>query len=121
IFFVTSSDSASLVIDMLTAGGDLDPPRRQRVFWATTEGAVAAVLLVAGGLGAMQTFQLTTGLPLCLVLIAMCYSLSKGLRGDRAGLSMDQVAQRQPLARASADEGGAGEGRPDEREEAPSR
>jgi choline/glycine/proline betaine transport protein len=56
LFFVTSSDSASFVIDMLTAGGELDPPKVQRVFWAMTEGAVGAVLLLTGGLVAMQTF-----------------------------------------------------------------
>ena len=52
LWFVTSSDSASFVIDMLTAGGDTNPPKIQRVFWATAEGLIAAVLLAAGGLGA---------------------------------------------------------------------
>jgi choline/glycine/proline betaine transport protein len=99
LFFVTSSDSASFVIDMLTAGGDLDPPKVQRVFWATTEGAVGAVLLLTGGLIAMQTFQLTTGLPLALILLAMCVSLHKALvadLGDAEGLT--EVADKQPWA-----------------------
>jgi choline-glycine betaine transporter len=82
LFFVTSSDSASFVIDMLTAGGDLDPPRRQRIFWATTEGVVAAVLLLTGGLQAMQTFQLITGLPLGVILLAMCVALYRALVAD---------------------------------------
>jgi len=78
-FFVTSSDSGSLVIDSLTAGGKLDAPVAQRVFWAMTEGGVAAVLLIGGGLGALQTAAITTGLPFTIILIIMTYSLTKGL------------------------------------------
>ena len=78
-FFVTSSDSGSLVIDSLTAGGKLDAPVAQRVFWALTEGGVAAVLLIGGGLGALQTAAITTALPFTVILIIMTYSLTKGL------------------------------------------
>lgn len=78
-FFVTSSDSGSLVVDSLTAGGKLDAPVAQRIFWALTEGAVAAVLLIGGGLGALQTAAITTGLPFALILIMLTYSLLKGL------------------------------------------
>lgn len=78
-FFVTSSDSGSLVIDSLTAGGKLDAPVAQRVFWAMTEGGVAAVLLIGGGLGALQTAAISTGLPFTIILIIMMYSLTKGL------------------------------------------
>lgn len=81
-FFVTSSDSGSLVIDMLASGGNPNPPRGQRVFWAISEGAVAAVLLIAGGLGALQTASITTGLPFAVVLLLMAYSLVKGLRKE---------------------------------------
>ncbi len=49
LYFVTSSDSGSLVIDCLSSNGDPDPPRLQRVFWALMEGATATALLVAGG------------------------------------------------------------------------
>nr|VFJ43098.1 MAG: choline/glycine/proline betaine transport protein [Candidatus Kentron sp. FM]VFJ43934.1 MAG: choline/glycine/proline betaine transport protein [Candidatus Kentron sp. FM]VFK07336.1 MAG: choline/glycine/proline betaine transport protein [Candidatus Kentron sp. FM] len=83
IFFVTSSDSASLVIDYITAGGDSNPPKRQRVFWAITEGVVAAVLLVSGGIAPMQTFQLITGLPLAVILLLICYAIVLLLRGER--------------------------------------
>ncbi|MCB0068877.1 MAG: BCCT family transporter, partial [Caldilineaceae bacterium] len=62
-FFVTSSDSGSLVIDVITAGGHANPPIPQRVFWGLLEGAVAAVLLVAGGLRALQLASLTMALP----------------------------------------------------------
>ncbi len=78
-FFVTSSDSGSMVIDIITAGGNPDPPKLQRLFWALLEGAVAAALLVGGGLVALQTAAITTGLPFALVLLFMMYSLRKGL------------------------------------------
>ncbi|WP_081209364.1 BCCT family transporter [Salegentibacter sediminis] len=81
-FFVTSSDSGSLVIDSLTSGGKIDAPVGQRIFWALTEGAVAAVLLVGGGLQALQTASIVTGLPFAFILLFMCYSLYKGLNED---------------------------------------
>ena len=82
VFFITSSDSGSLVIDTITAGGKEDVPKSQRVFWAALEGAVAAVLLVVGGenaLGALQAMTVSTGLPFTLVLLLMCYSIWVGL------------------------------------------
>ncbi|WP_234570538.1 BCCT family transporter [Rhodohalobacter sp. 614A] len=85
-FFVTSSDSGSLVIDGLTSGGKLHAPVGQRVFWATTEGAVAAILLVGGGLGALQAGAISTGLPFTIVLLVMCYSLQKGLNKEHKDL-----------------------------------
>ncbi len=83
-FFVTSSDSGSLVVDSLTSGGKIDAPVGQRIFWANTEGAVAAVLLYGGGLSALQTAVITTGLPFALILIVMCISLYKGLEKEYA-------------------------------------
>ena len=80
IFFVTSSDSGSLVIDTITAGGKLDTPVAQRVFWCAFEGLVAITLLLGGGLVALQTAALATGFPFALVLVAMCWSIWKGLR-----------------------------------------
>ena len=82
-FFVTSSDSGSLVIDMLASGGNPDPPTAQRVFWAVLEGAVAAVLLLTGGLAALQTAAIATGLPFAAVLVVMCFALFKALRQER--------------------------------------
>jgi choline/glycine/proline betaine transport protein len=84
-FFVTSSDSGSLVIDIITAGGNPEPPKLQRVFWAVLEGCVAAALLVAGGLVALQTAAVATGLPFAVVLLGMCYALHKGLDDYRGG------------------------------------
>lgn len=82
IFFVTSSDSASLVVDIITAGGHPNPPALQRIFWAVTEGVVAAVLLLAGGLGALQTGVICTGLPFAAVIMLVGVSLIRGLKED---------------------------------------
>jgi len=82
VFFVTSSDSGSLVIDTITAGGKTDAPVSQRVFWCSFEGLVAAVLLLVGGaeaIGALQAMAVSTGLPFTIVLLAMCVSLWMGL------------------------------------------
>lgn len=87
VFFVTSSDSASFVVDMLTSGGHPNPPIWQRVFWAVAEGAVAAVLLATSGqagLSALQSGVICIGVPFCLVLLVMCYSLGKSLLADPA-------------------------------------
>lgn len=81
-FFVTSSDSGSLVIDGLTSGGKLDAPVGQRIFWAQTEGMVAAILLIGGGLSALQTASISTGLPFAVILLVMCYSLHQGLKRE---------------------------------------
>jgi len=83
VFFVTSSDSGSLVIDTITAGGKIDAPVPQRVFWATFEGAVAIVLLLGGGLPALQAAVISTGLPFTLVLLLMCYAIFRGLQSEK--------------------------------------
>lgn len=81
VFFITSSDSGSLVIDSITAGGKIDAPVPQRIFWATVEGAIAATLLWIGGTEAIQALQagaISTGLPFTVVLLLMCVSLLMG-------------------------------------------
>jgi len=83
VFFITSSDSGSLVVDHLTSGGKLDSPVPQRVFWAVMEGAVAAVLLIGGGLATLQTASVTTGLPFAVVLLISVYSLYVGFSQER--------------------------------------
>lgn len=82
VFFVTSSDSGSLVVDHLTSGGKLDSPVPQRVFWAVMEGVVAATLLIGGGLTALQTASVMTGLPFAIILLLMIYSLNEGLKQE---------------------------------------
>ena len=83
VFFVTSSDSGSLVIDTITAGGKVDAPVPQRVFWCTFEGLVAVALLIGGGLGALQAMVISTGLPFTIVLLLMCFAIYKGLLSER--------------------------------------
>jgi BCCT family betaine/carnitine transporter len=82
VFFVTSSDSGSLVIDAITAGGKIDAPKPQRVFWGLMEGAVAIALLAGGGLGALQAMAVSTGLPFTVVLLVGCYAIIKGLMSE---------------------------------------
>ena len=90
LWFVTSSDSASFVIDMLTAGGDTNPPKIQRLFWAIMQGVIAAILLAAGGLGALQAAAIVAGLPFALVIFVMMYALLRGMSRDRLILYRNQ-------------------------------
>ncbi|TCK98852.1 BCCT family betaine/carnitine transporter [Shimia isoporae] len=85
VFFVTSSDSGSLVIDTITAGGKTDAPTAQRVFWCILEGAIAIVLLLGGGLGALQAASIATGFPFAIVLVLMVVSVTLGLIRERKG------------------------------------
>ena len=93
-FFVTSSDSGSLVIDHLTSGGKHDVPKTQRIFWALTEGAVAAILLIGGGLTALQTAAISTGLPFAVILLLMCYTVYLGLDNEYQILRSEEFADR---------------------------
>ena len=106
LWFVTSSDSASFVIDMLTAGGDTNPPKIQRLFWATMEGLIAAILLAAGGLDALQAAAIVAGLPFALVIFVMMYSLWRGLSRDRLILyrAQQQYITDESIDRNTADE-----------------
>ncbi|MBA2057741.1 BCCT family transporter [Psychrobacter cryohalolentis] len=106
LWFVTSSDSASFVIDMLTAGGDTNPPKIQRLFWALMEGLIAAILLAAGGLGALQAAAIVAGLPFALVIFVMMYALLRGLSRDRLILYR---AQQHFITEESADHNSANE------------
>ncbi len=93
IFFVTSSDSGSLVIDFISSGGREDTPVKFRIFWALLEGSAAAVLLVGGGLIALQTGSLVTGLPVCILMLFACHSLLKGLKKYQSDLEREVKSQ----------------------------
>lgn len=82
IFFVTSADSGSLVMDIITAGGKMDAPVQQRVFWCVLAGLVAAALMLGGGMASLQALTISIGLPFGVVLLIMCVGLVKGLRSD---------------------------------------
>ncbi len=83
VFFVTSADSGALVVDTITAGGKTASPTAQRVFWCVLNGAVAIVLLLGGGLGALQAASVATGFPFAFVLLLMVASLTLGLIKER--------------------------------------
>ena len=93
IFFTTSSDSASLVIDMLTRRDDQPSLVRQRIFWAVAQGVIAGTLLLAGGLDALQNVITSLGLPFCILLIFMAVALFRALRADYRGYSMNELVQ----------------------------
>jgi choline/glycine/proline betaine transport protein len=78
-WFVTSADAATLVICTILSMGNPNPPRNYRIFWGLGVGAVAAVLLVAGGLQALQTACIAAALPFTVVMLIMGYGLAKSL------------------------------------------
>jgi len=82
IFFITSSDSGSLVVDMLASGGHPNPPTWSRVLWSVIEGLIAAALLLAGGLQSLQAAALATALPFSVILLLMCWATVRALRLD---------------------------------------
>lgn len=92
VFFVTSSDSASLVIDTIAAGGKINTPAAQRVFWCSFQGIVAIVLLLGGGLAALQAMAIATGFPFALVLVLMCAATLKGLIAESRASQIQKSA-----------------------------
>jgi choline/glycine/proline betaine transport protein len=91
-FFVTSADSAALVIDTITSGDAEDPPAWQRIFWAIGAGVVAAVLLVAGGLEALQTAAIASALPFAIIMAFICYGLLRALQTEAGAVDLDLSA-----------------------------
>lgn len=82
IFFITSADSGSLVMDMITAGGKMDAPVQQRVFWCVLAGLVAMALMLGGGMASLQSMTISIGLPFGFVLLLMCIGVYRGLRDE---------------------------------------
>ena len=102
-FFVTSSDSASLVIDSLAAGGIANTPAGQRAFWATLEGVVAAVLLLAGGLHALQSMTILTALPFAVILLIAAIGMWRALAIEtHRDKSLEQQRQHRPAGATSS-------------------
>ncbi len=99
IFFVTSSDSGSLVVDMLASGGNPEPPTWSRVMWAVIEGLVAISLMLAGGLAALQTGAILTAVPFSIIMIAMCFATYRALKGEhREILRLARRAREREMA-----------------------
>ena len=103
IFFVTSSDSGSLVIDMLTSKGEEESPVWQRIFWALLEGVVAIALLIAGGLGALQAATLASALPFTVVMLLMCWGLLRAMRLEAVKRSSLRNARALPAGVGGGD------------------
>ncbi|MEO9336632.1 BCCT family transporter [Mesorhizobium sp. SB112] len=100
IFFVTSSDSGSLVVDTIAAGGETETTTLQRVFWCALEGIVASVLLLTGGLAALQSATIATALPFSIVMLVLVWALFKGMKADVAQKSAHSggIPQAQPAS-----------------------
>ena len=106
-FFVTSSDSGALVIDILTAKDGAEAPVWQRIFWAVLEGVVAVVLLAAGGLGALQAAALASALPIAIILLLMAFCLYKSLSVEAVKQDSMQHSMNWPTNVAASTAGGA--------------
>ncbi len=81
-WFVTSSDSGTLVMCTMLSMGDEHPPIKFRLFWGITAGVVAGILMLAGGLSALQTASIVAGLPIAIILLLMAYGMAKTLNED---------------------------------------
>ncbi|SBS32179.1 Glycine betaine transporter OpuD [Marinomonas aquimarina] len=87
VFFITSSDSGSLVVDTICSGGIQETPTMQRLFWCMFEGLIAIALLLGGGLGSLQALAIATGFPFAILCVLMCYSILRGLQDEKRLLS----------------------------------
>jgi choline/glycine/proline betaine transport protein len=93
-WFVTSSDSGTLVMCTMLSMGDEHPPIRFRIFWGLISGVVAGVLLRAGGLSALQTASIVAGLPISIALLYMAYGLIKALKEDYPALDVEDRMEK---------------------------
>ncbi len=89
-WFITSSDSGTLVITTMLSMGDDDPPRRFRIVWGLGEGFVAAILLLAGGLTALQTASIAAALPVSVILLLMIYGMIRSLHEDPSAVAASE-------------------------------
>ena len=98
-WFVTSSDSGTLVMCTMLSMGDEHPPIKFRLFWGITSGVVAGVLMLAGGLGALQTASIVAGLPIAIILLLMAYGLAKTLHEDFPVIDVEDKREMEYLNR----------------------
>jgi glycine betaine transporter len=99
IFFITSADSATFVLGMLTTDGNLNPSARVKLTWGIFQSAIAVVLLISGGLNGLQTASIVAALPFAVVLIGMCVSLLKALQAEDRERRQKEKRHRQKLKR----------------------
>ncbi len=98
-WFVTSSDSGTLVMCTMLSMGDEHPPIKFRLFWGITAGVVAGVLMLAGGLAALQTASIVAGLPIAIILLLMAYGMWRTLNEDFPGLDVEDKRDLEYLNR----------------------
>ena len=103
VFFITSADSGALVIDTLASGGEEDTPRWQRMYWCILLGVTAALLLVAGGLGALQAATLLAALPFCFIMLMLAFGLIRQTNADLAGVALAEDASKAEILRQMND------------------
>lgn len=96
-YFITSSDSGTLVVTTLLSLGDREPPTAHRVVWGLGEGFVAAVLLLSGGLEGLQAASIIAALPFSVIMLFMCWGLVQGLREEKAILREADRRMRESL------------------------
>lgn len=104
-FFVTSADSATLVLAMMSSHGELDPPAWKKLVWGVAQAAVAAILLLAGGLDGLRSMAIISALPFALVLVAVCFSLLRVLRQEENRVEQEELAFRHAVRRWLEQEG----------------
>lgn len=104
-FFITSADSATFVLGMLTSDGKLDPSTKVKLTWGIMQSAIAVVLLISGGLNALQTAAIVAALPFAVVLIGMCISLVKSLQAEDRERRQKEKRQRQKLRQLLEEQG----------------
>ncbi|MFO7818450.1 MAG: BCCT family transporter [Desulfovibrionales bacterium] len=83
VFFVTSADSATYVLAMMTSGGELRPANWKKIVWGITVSITACILLFSGGLEALQRMSITAALPFTAIMLLLCYCLWLGMRYER--------------------------------------
>ncbi|MED0671199.1 glycine betaine uptake BCCT transporter [Aneurinibacillus aneurinilyticus] len=97
VFFVTSADSATFVLGMLSSKGDLHPDAKIKIIWGVLQSAIAIVLLMSGGLNGLQTAAIVTALPFAIILVAMCFSIVKALQQEEKARRKEEKALRRKL------------------------
>ncbi|WP_116394407.1 BCCT family transporter [Paenibacillus sp. ATY16] len=95
-FFITSADSATFVLGMLSSDGRLDPSNKVKIIWGVLQSSIALVLLISGGLNGLQTASIAAALPFAIILIGMCASLQKALREeDKLRVKKERIMKKQ--------------------------
>ena len=92
-FFITSADSATFVLGMLSSGGRLTPGNRVKITWGVLQSSIAAVLLLSGGLQGLQTAAIVAAAPFALIMLLMCFSIMRALKEE------DRIIRRRERAR----------------------